>query len=219
MLLDEIFLYGSFSLHHLTFIFKVVLGALKVINYKQARMTYLSGLILLILYGHGGAIFTSFFLSTNYSLITNDLQLSLNIIIWTLFWHYRFISKFLTNALEWKIVFLLVHSGNEIRRALSLMDTVKSGLKIQLNFFFPFLNAGISLTAGGILWNFWCFIIFQEQNRCQDLYDMNWKNQMVFYCAILYQIFYKTTFELYISYFICILYLFAQLKEIFSLKN
>lgn len=121
--------------------------------------------------------------------------------------------------MEWKIIFLIVHSGNEIRRALSLMESIKQGLKSDLSFLFPFLNAGISLTAGGILWNFWCFILFQEQKSCDELYDMGWKNQMVFYCSILYQILYNTSLEMYTSYFICVIYLIAQLQEMFPSKK
>ena len=216
MLFDEIFLFDSFNLHQLTFIFKVLFCAEKVMKFKNKKTNWLSGFLLQIEVGHLGSFFTTFFLSKKLSLIGNDFNIYCHLIIWTLFFYSKITFEFYQKLMKFKFFYFSTNVLNECRRALSMIQGIKM-YKLNSNFIwiFPAFDCGLSLVASSLFFPFFSNLLIKkdEKYKINDLYFPSFKFLLPFICGFIFQIFYKTGYELIIEFSICLVFSYVQIKD------
>lgn len=205
-------------MHHITFVFKVFLACMRVDASRSQKMGFLSGFVLLVLYGHGGGLIVSFLMAKPWAFMFSDFQILTNLVLWTLFWYFPKICRLSESLMKNREAFLFIHILNELRRALSMMESVESTpvemFKGYLDIW-PWVQTGIGMTGGGILYPFFCWVLFGESKRCEELYEMSWKCKMVWITSLIYyfamQTQIQTMYRFQVMSSICVIYVVTQI--------
>jgi hypothetical protein len=213
MLFDNILVLQGVTLHQLTYLLKVYLACIRVRSHKTITPGFVTGLLLVILYGHGGSLIVSIILGKPFTFLVNDFQFMCNFLFWAGFYYFENVADSLSSFMKNRVGFTLIHVGNETRRALSLAESVKVASKENFIDLYAFFTSGLSLTAGGILWPFWCWILFNENKRCTELYELNWRTLIIFVNALVMQLSNGTSFETYVIVSICMFNVSIQLND------